>query len=300
MDDWDEAEFAAQLEIEAAMEMEAERWAAAPAPAPPVAEAPADAPDAPIEVPDGIPTKDWDALQVLLSAAGNSWRSCGKTLFIYNDGIWTPETGAPGPLFTALCTAHRERLGDRYGKMVYAINELRKMALCANKVDQTWTQGFNQLPAGQVPFSNSIYDLETCQLRDYRPEDMLTEKFAFPAPTFADQYDAEYEEIKQIFVDMLPDEQLKRELLTRLAESLFNPKNVHKYFLQLYGLGNNGKTTLIRLLQTAFPIWVKMPLRGAHDSAVARPRPELAAALAVGRDGRAAARIRGAARQRQV
>ena len=54
MDDWDEAEFAAQLEIEAAMEMEAERWAAAeaaPAEAPPAA----DAPDAPTEVPNGIP-----------------------------------------------------------------------------------------------------------------------------------------------------------------------------------------------------------------------------------------------------
>ena len=196
---------------------------------------------------------------MLLSVAGNSWRSCGKTLFIYNDGIWTPESGASGPLFITLCTAHRERLGDHYGKSVYAINQLRLMALSANKVDKTWTQGFNQLPAGQIPFSNGIYDLETCQLRDYRPEDMLTEKFAFPAPTFADQSDAEYAEINQIFADMLPDEQLKRELLTRLAESLFNPKNVHKYFLQLYGLGNNGKTTLIRLLQTAFPIWVKMP-----------------------------------------
>ena len=103
MDDWDEAEFAAQLEIEAAMEMEAERWAApeaAPAEAPPAA----DAPDAPTEVPNGIPTSDWDALQVLLSVAGNCWRSCGKTLFIYDDGIWTPESGPTGPLFTALCT----------------------------------------------------------------------------------------------------------------------------------------------------------------------------------------------------
>ena len=264
MDDWDEEEFAAQLEIEAAMEMEAERWAAQEAaqeaaPAPAEGSPEAEAADVPIEVPDGIPKSDWDALQVLLSVAGNCWRSCGRTLYIYNDGIWTPESGATGPLFTALCTAHRERLGDRYGRSVYSINHLRVMALSANKVDKTWTQGFNQLPAGKVPFSNGIYDLETCQLRDYRPEDLLTEKFAFPAPTFADRYDAEYAEIKQIFVDMLPDEQLRFELMTRLAESLFNPKNVHKYFLQLYGLGNNGKTTLIRLLQTAFPIWVKMP-----------------------------------------
>ena len=259
MDNWDEEEFAAQLRIEHEMEMESQRWAEAPAEAP-AAEAAAEAPaEAPIEVPDGIPKSDWDALQVLLSVAGNCWKSCGKTLFIYNDGIWTPESGASGPLFTTLCTAHRERLGDRYGKSVYAINQLRLMALSANKVDKTWTHGFNQLPAGHVPFSNGIYDLETCQLRDYQPEDMLTEKFSFPAPTFADQYDAEYAEIQQIFTDMLPDEQLKRELLTRLAESLFNPKNVHKYFLQLYGQGNNGKTTLIRVLQTAFPIWVKMP-----------------------------------------
>ena len=205
MDNWDEEEFAAQLRIEYEMEMESQRWAEAPAEAP-AAEAAAEAPaEAPIEVPDGIPKSDWDALQVLLSVAGNCWKSCGKTLFIYNDGIWTPESGASGPLFTTLCTAHRERLGDRYGKSVYAINQLRLMALSANKVDKTWTHGFNQLPAGHVPFSNGIYDLETCQLRDYQPEDMLTEKFSFPAPTFADQYDAEYAEIQQIFTDMLPD-----------------------------------------------------------------------------------------------
>ena len=41
--------------------------------------------------------------------------------------------------------------------------------------------------------------------------------------------------------------------------SLFNCTNTHKYFVQLYGEGNNGKTTLMRILQTAFPIWVKMP-----------------------------------------
>ena len=47
--------------------------------------------------------------------------------------------------------------------------------------------------------------------------------------------------------------------MVRLAESFFSPINTHKYFMQLYGEGNNGKTTLFRILQTAFPEWVKMP-----------------------------------------
>ena len=52
---------------------------------------------------------------------------------------------------------------------------------------------------------------------------------------------------------------MRHELLTRLAESFFCCTNKHKYFVQLYGEGNNGKTTLMRILQTAFPQWVQMP-----------------------------------------
>ena len=92
MDDWDEAEFEAQLEIEAAMETEAERWSApeaAPAEAPPAA----DAPDAPIEVPDGIPKSDWDALQGSCSplpatAGGRAARRSSST---------TTASGVPNP-----------------------------------------------------------------------------------------------------------------------------------------------------------------------------------------------------------
>ena len=59
--------------------------------------------------------------------------------------------------------------------------------------------------------------------------------------------------------DLFPDERLKIEVMTRAAESLFCCKNTHKYFVQLYGEGNNGKTTLLRILHTAFPRWVQMP-----------------------------------------
>lgn len=90
--------------------------------------------------------------------------------------------------------------------------------------------------------------------------------------------EAEYAHILRILNDLLPDEQLKCEVLTRVAESLFSPVNTHKIFMQLYGKGNNGKTTLMRMLATALPQWVQMPnaehlseQSGSRDPSAAKP-----------------------------
>ena len=88
---------------------------------------------------------------------------------------------------------------------------------------------------------------------------MLTSKFDFDAPTSREDVAEERAHLESILDDLFPEEQFKREVMTRLAESLFHCSNTHKYFVQLYGEGNNGKTTLLRILQTAFPQWVQMP-----------------------------------------
>ena len=79
------------------------------------------------------------------------------------------------------------------------------------------------------------------------------------AATAASTVAEERAHLESILDDLFPEEQFKREVMTRLAESLFHCSNTHKYFVQLYGEGNNGKTTLLRILQTAFPQWVQMP-----------------------------------------
>ena len=88
---------------------------------------------------------------------------------------------------------------------------------------------------------------------------MLTSKFDFDAPTSREDVAEERAHLESILDDLFPEEQFKREVMVRLAESLFHCSNTHKYFVQLYGEGNNGKTTLLRILQTAFPQWVQMP-----------------------------------------
>ena len=53
---------------------------------------------------------------------------------------------------------------------------------------------------------------------------------------------------------------LRSEVMKRLASSFFlGDPMVGKYFLQLLGDGDNGKSTLFLILHAAFPTWVKMP-----------------------------------------
>ena len=252
----DEAEFEAELQIQ--REMEATEFAAELQVQREMEATEVAAPEA--EEATDVPMTDWQALQLLLQLAGSDWKSYGgRTLFVYKDGLWTMESGCSSPMFVSLVTTHRQRLGKRYGESVHGINNLRNMAMTVNRVDCSWTEGLNQLPAGLVPFSNGIYDLQTRELREYRREDKLTERFNFCAPSPEDDYSEEYAEVVRIFAALLPEERLKHEVMSRLAESLMSPTNTHKMFLQLWGRGNNGKTTVLRMLHTAFPIWVKLP-----------------------------------------
>ena len=202
-----------------------------------------------------FPTTDRAALEILHSVAGKEWESVNETLYVYEDGIWTQEQSA----FCGLMMRHSEKLGPIYGESVRKIRDVAYAARTMNKVDATWTQKFNRLDPGLVPFSDGIFDVESGELRDFEHEDMLTCKFDFASPKQGESFGAEKETLEKMLLDLLPDPMLKREVMTRLAESFFNCSNKHEYFVQLYGEGNNGKTTRMRMLQTAFPLWVQMP-----------------------------------------
>ena len=211
--------------------------------------------------PEGEPETDMDAMRLLHSLAGCEWMSYGaKTLFVYSDGIWSAESvNGICPGFQALVSQHEARLGKKYGKSLHGIQTMQKLALGVNRCTKQLTETFDKLPAGVIPFSDGLYDVERRTLRAFKHDDLLTCKFDFAAPTPEEHIGAEYAHILSIFDDLLPDEQLKCEVLSRVAESLFSPVNTHKVFMQLYGKGNNGKTTLMRMLATALPVWVQMP-----------------------------------------
>ena len=199
-----------------------------------------------LEIPAAVehPTTDLAAMELLFKVAGDDWTSQGKTLFVFNEGIWTDEEKA----FQALVIRHKDVLGPKYGESCIGISNIQKLAKTVNCKDAHWTLGFDHLAQGLAPFSDGIYDVATRELREIERGDMLTTKFDFAAPARDEDFRNERAQVESMLDDLFPDEQLKREVMTRVAESLFNCTNTHKYFVQLYGEGNNGKTTLMRIL----------------------------------------------------
>ena len=202
------------------------------------------------------PQKDKEALETLHRIAGSKWVTVNGALFTYRSGLWTQDENA----FLELLMQHETELGE-YGRKLARMSNVQKLAKTKNIVDETWTQQLDHLRAGLVPFADGIYDVVTSKLRAFHPDDMITKKFDFNAPSAILDDDTSFEvaKVRSIIEDVLPEEKLRNEVMVRLAESFFSPINTHKYFMQLYGEGNNGKTTLFRILQTAFPGWVKMP-----------------------------------------
>ena len=202
-----------------------------------------------------LPSTDKEAFEELLNVAGDDWRTLDNCIFVFEDGIWTERKAA----FRGLMMRHSDLLGS-YGEMAHKMASVETLAKTANVVGSEWTQRFNRLGPGLVPFSDGIYDIVTRELRDIEREDMLTFKFDISSPSSPSEgCGEEMQQLNSMLDDLLPEEGLRVEVLTRLAESLFSCTNTHKYFVQLYGEGNNGKTTLMRILQTALPQWVKMP-----------------------------------------
>lgn len=144
-------ELEAQLDME--REMQDEEFEHAMTAAAELAErqlglAPANAEPAPMPPPPaGKPKTDLDAIQRLHSLCGHNWMSFGaKTLFVYNDGIWSAESvKGVCPSFHALVFQHMERLGNKYGKSLHGIQTLQKLALGMNRCANKMTEAFDQL-----------------------------------------------------------------------------------------------------------------------------------------------------------
>ena len=200
------------------------------------------------------PESDKQAVEALHRVAGSEWVTVNGDIYVCRCGLWTQDESA----FFDLLMRHSSELGA-YGESVPKMRYLMALAKTKNIVDITWTQQLDRLAAGLVPFANGIFDVATRKLREITPHDMITKKFDINAPSETDDdLSPEIERLWCVLADLLPDRKLKDEVMVRLAESFFSPTNTHKYFVQLYGEGNNGKTTLFRMLITAFPQWVQM------------------------------------------
>ena len=221
---------------------------------------------------DECPKDDAAALEAAHKLFGDRWKTVNGELHVYRNGVWLQDANA----FKTLLMEHRDQLGV-YGTSRAKMNDVIDLAKTMNVADDAWTHQLDRLRAGLVPFADGIYNRETMTIRDFKPEDMLTTRLDFNAPR--EDVSAEKQEVEQLLRDMLPGG-LYNELLGHVAESLFSATNTHKYFVQLYGDGNNGKTTLMSFLSAAFPQWVRttsvehfVVKGGNHDAN--RPQPWL-------------------------
>lgn len=214
-------------------------------------------PPNPKEIEVEVPKTDKGALDTLLKIAGDRWVVVSDdSMYIYSNkcNLWF--TGEAR--FYELCMENEKQLG-LYGSMTHKMRQLLCLAKSKNGESVEWMQGLDRLPSGEVPFIDGIYNVVYGSIRPITKYDKLTTTFEISSPASHEQYTYERERVEQLIDNLLPEPRLKLEVMTRLAESFFTSRNNHKYFVQLYGEGNNGKTTLMRILQTAFPKWVMMP-----------------------------------------
>ena len=211
---------------------------------------------------DAKPKTDKAAIELLVQLASDRFVAVdggGKERSVWtwehSTGLWSGCIDA----FHALCMQHADQLG-KYGTMKARMDAIYKLVGAVKRVGPTWTRDLNQLGRGLVPFADGLYNIATGALDTFTPEHMLTVKLSIDAPTAGEVYANETQVVRQCVTELFPEPALRSELLKRYASSFFiGDPMVGKYFIQVTGEGDNGKTTFQNILQAAFPEWVKTP-----------------------------------------
>jgi len=128
-----------------------------------------------------------------------------------------------------------------------------------------------------IGFNNGVYDLETAEFRDGRPDDMVSMTTGNDYVDFPDDA-PEMQELQQFFATVFPSDGLREYFLSRMA-AYVSGKIIKEEFLILTGSGSNGKSKTIELLQSVLgdyvvnlPTALMTQKRGASNAA----SPELA------------------------
>ena len=123
---------------------------------------------------------------------------------------------------------------------------LSQSRIIFNDADPDFFQRLDQTPY-IIGFDNGVYDFNTCEFREGRTSDYLT---------FSTGYDyVEYDptnkhtiELESIISKIIPNENVKRYLLTILAKALIGVPD-ERFYMFIGFSGANGKSTLINMLE---------------------------------------------------
>ena len=122
---------------------------------------------------------------------------------------------------------------------------------------------------------NGVFDMNTCEFRDGKPEDYLSFSTKLDVSTEMTYRDyREWPEIHDFLQKVLPDPEVREYTLVHMSKSLNGVGN--QKFHILTGSGSNGKSMLINLMETALGDYAcKVPIslitQGRNKSASAAP-----------------------------
>lgn len=107
-------------------------------------------------------------------------------------------------------------------------------------------------------FNNGVLDLKTCEFRAGKPDDFVSMTTGYDYREFCDE-DPEVQEVEMILHKLFPDPFLRKYFLEYCAR-LLKGGNDAKTFLCFTGVGDNGKSVAMELLEKALGRYmVKLP-----------------------------------------
>jgi len=116
-----------------------------------------------------------------------------------------------------------------------------------------------------IGFNNGVFDLNTFQFRNGKPEDFITMTVGY---NYSPNHTEKYPELLTFLQDIQPNKQELDYMLTYLSIGLVG--NLLELFTILTGCGRNGKSKLIELLKATFGDY----FGSVQSQLFTRPRPD--------------------------
>jgi len=196
---------------------------------------------------------DLEAFQMFMPLEQNSWKSTGSAFFCYNNdtGTWSTDKDKGCATMRHLLARHVDVLG-KYGHCVRSIDQVLKFCKGKNLVDADW---FNKLDTrfeiGEMAFRKGVYNILTGVKTPLSAHSLVQRQLGFPAPDRPATPRVK-NEVRRIINQLFPEENSRIEVMKRYAETGFTTTNKDKYIVQLYGDGDNRKSTLAAISKKVF------------------------------------------------
>jgi len=199
------------------------------------------------------PATDLEAFHVFMPLEKNSWKSTGNAFFCYNNdtGTWSTDKDRGVATMRHLIARHVDVLG-KYSHCVRCIDQVLKFCKGKNLVDADWFNKLNtRFEIGEMAFRNGVYNILTGVKKPLSADSLVQRQLAYPAPDRPATPRVK-NEVRRIINQLFPEENSRIEIMKRYAETGFTTTNKDKYIVQLYGDGDNGKSTLAAISKKVF------------------------------------------------